>query len=226
MKLIIDDANIEKIKNIYSFYPVDGVTTNPTILSKVDRDPLSVLKEIREFIGDEQELHVQATAMNAEGMVEDAHKIIEVLGKNTYIKIPAIKEGFKAMKILKKEDIRITATAIYAPMQAFISAKCGADYVAPYINRIDNLGYNGIGVAKQIQNIFNSNCLDTKILAASFKNSQQILELCEYGIGAATIAPEVIDNLVNNQCVNHAVNDFIKDIESLIGKGKTMKDVL
>jgi TalC/MipB family fructose-6-phosphate aldolase len=224
MKLIIDDAQIELIKKIYEFYPIDGVTTNPSILAKSGRNPYEVLKEIRSFIGADAELHVQAVAKNADGMVEEAHHIIEELGKGTYVKIPSVPEGFKAMKILKEEGISITATAIYTPMQAFLAAKCGASYAAPYINRIDNMGYNGIEVAKKIHGMFRNNGLNTEVLAASFKNSQQVLELCEYGIGASTVAPDVIEGLVKNQAITGAIDDFVKDFEELTGKGKTMSN--
>lgn len=224
MKLIIDDAHMDQIKKIYEFYPVDGVTTNPSILAKSGRNPYEVLKEIRTFIGDEAELHVQAVAGTAEGMVEDAHRIVSELGQNTYVKIPSVPEGFKAMKVLKGEGISITATAIYTPLQAFLAGKCGASYAAPYINRIDNMGYNGIQVAKEIHDIFKKNNLDTEVLAASFKNSQQVLELCEYGIGAATIASDVMEGLVKNREITAAVDDFVKDFEKLTGGGKTMSN--
>ena len=223
MKLIIDDAHIDQIKKIYEFYPVDGVTTNPSILAKSGRKPYEVLREIREFIGSEAELHVQAVAKTAEGMIEDAHRIIAELGTNTYVKIPAVPEGFKAMKELNKEGILITATAIYTPLQGFLAGKCGASYAAPYINRIDNMGYNGIQVAKQMHDIFKKNNLKTEVLAASFKNSQQVLELCEYGVGASTVAPEVIEGLVKNQAITAAIEDFVKDFETLAGEGKTMR---
>lgn len=224
MKLIIDDAHIDQIKKIYEFYPVDGVTTNPSILAKSGRNPYEVLKEIRAFIGSEAELHVQAVARTAEGMVEDAHRIIAELGKNTYVKIPSVPEGFRAMKILTEEGISVTATAIYTPLQGFLAGKCGASYAAPYVNRIDNMGYNGIQVAKQIHDIFKKNDLKTEVLAASFKNSQQVLELCEYGIGASTVAPDVIEGLVKNQAITSAIDDFVKDFEGLTGEGKTMSN--
>lgn len=224
MKLIIDDANIEKIKKIYEYYPIDGVTTNPTILAKSGREPYKVLKEIREFIGAEAQLHVQVVAKTAEGMIEDANRIVSELGQNTYVKIPAVPEGFKAMKGLKREGVLLTATAIYTPMQALLAAKCGADYAAPYVNRIDNMGYNGIQVAKKIHSIFKINGFQTEVLAASFKNSQQILELCEFGIGAITASTDVIDGLVKNAAVDAAVDAFTVDFEKLTGVGKTMSN--
>lgn len=224
MKLLIDDANIEKIKKIYEFYPIDGVTTNPSILAKSGRKPYEVLKEIREFIGDEAELHAQVISLTAEGMIEEAHKMAEILGKNTYIKIPTVPEGLKAMKALSEEGFNITATAIYTPMQAYLAAKAGADYAAPYVNRIDNLGANGIESTKMIQDIFETNDFKTQILAASFKNSNQVQELCAYGVGAATVAPDVIEGLIKNACVTSAVQDFVNDFEGLCGAGKTMLD--
>lgn len=224
MKFIIDDANIEKIKELYGIYPVDGVTTNPAILAKNGKQPYEALKEIREFIGPEAELHVQVTAAAAEEMVEDAHRIQEVLGNNTYIKVPANREGLKAMKMLSAEGANITATAIYTPMQAYLAGKAGAHYAAPYVNRIDNLGANGVKTAKDIHDIFKKNGLKTEVLAASFKNSQQVLELCEYGIGASTISPDVIEGLIKNDSVAAAVAAFTKDFEELCGAGKTMKD--
>ena len=175
MKFCIDDANVDKIRRIHEYYPIDGVSTNPSILAKTGRDPYEVLKEIRSIIGEEGELFVQVTAATAEGMVKEAHKIVAVLGKTTLIKIPCIPEGFKAMKQLKKEGIRFIGTAIYTAMQGFLAAKCGAEYVAPYVNRIDNMGFDGVQVSKDIHDAITANGLDSGLLAASFKNSQQVL---------------------------------------------------
>ena len=224
MKLLIDDAHIDKIKTIYEFYPADGVTTNPSILAKAGRNPYEVLREIRSLIGKDADLHVQAVAQTAEGMAEDAHRIVKELGENTFVKIPSVREGFKAMKMLTAEGIRVTATAIYTPMQAYLAGKCGASYAAPYINRIDNMGYNGVQVAKQIHDIFRTNQLNTEILAASFKNSQQVLELCEYGVGASTAAPDIIEGLVKNQAITAAIDAFTEDFEGLTGEGVTMSN--
>lgn len=224
MKFIIDDANVEAIKNLYEYFPVEGVTTNPSILAKSRRSPYEVLKEIREFIGKDADLHVQVVSKNAADMVTEAVEIQERLGENTFIKVPTTREGLKAMKLLSAKDVKITATAIYTPMQAFLAAKAGAAYAAPYVNRIDNLGADGIETVKKIHDIFQKNGLKTEVLAASFKNSQQVLELCAYGIGAATIAPDVIEGLIRNDAVTSAVDVFTKDFERLCGEGKTMRD--
>ena len=125
---------------------------------------------------------------------------------------------------MKAKGDRITATAIYTPMQAYLAAKAGADYVAPYINRIDNLGADGIATAKTIHNILVNNGYETKVLAASFKNSQQVQALCEAGVGAATIAPDIIEGLIKNASVAAAVDAFTADFHKLCGDGKTMLD--
>lgn len=222
MKILVDNADIQEIKKIYEFFPVAGVTCNPTILKKAGRNPYDVLKEIREFIGTEADLHVQVISTKAEDMVEEAHHIQEVLGKNTYIKIPVVKEGLKAMKLLSAEGAHITGTAIYNQMQGYLAGMAGAHYVAPYVNRIDNLGYNGVQVAKDIHDMLKGAGLKTELLAASFKNSQQVLELAKYGLGASTIAPDVIEGLIKVDAAALAVDAFTKDFEDLCGEGQTM----
>ena len=222
MKLIIDDADTKAISRLVEYYPIDGVTTNPSILAKSGRQPFEVLKEIRSIIGQELELHVQVVARDAAGMLDDAHRIVSELGEGTFVKVPSVPEGFKAINAMHAEGINITATAIYTPMQGFVAAKAGASYAAPYVNRIDNMGYDGVGVAKAIHDVFRANDLPCEVLAASFKNSQQVLDLARHGIGAATVAPAVIDGLVKNAAIDAAVDAFVADFEGLVGAGKTM----
>ncbi|MBQ7453502.1 MAG: fructose-6-phosphate aldolase [Selenomonadaceae bacterium] len=225
MKLLIDDAHLDDIKKIYDIFPVTGVTTNPTILSKVGGNPFDTLRRIREFIGEDGDLHVQAVSRTAEKIIEEAHHIVDILGANTYVKIPAVPQGFKAMEILlHTSEILITATAIYTPMQALVAGQCGASYAAPYVNRIDNMGFDGIRVAQEIQKIFSANKMETEVIAASFKNSQQVLELCKCGVGAATLSPEIFYALVKNSAIDDAVEKFIADFETFAGQGKTMLD--
>ncbi|MDD5833286.1 MAG: transaldolase family protein [Clostridiales bacterium] len=222
MKLLIDDADVNAIRRLYEYYPIKGVTTNPSILAAAGRPPYEVLKEIRSIIGADADLHVQTVASDCSGIIDDAHEILRRLGDGTLVKIPCMPEGFKAMKQLKREGVRLTGTAVYTSMQAYMAAECGAEYVAPYVNRIDNMGYDGAAVVRQIQDIFDNNAYETGILAASFKNTQQLLELCSYGIAAATAAPGIIDGMFSNASVNAAVEAFRKDFERAAGDGLTM----
>ena len=221
MKLFIDHADTKAIRRLFSLYPIDGVTTNPSILAHAGRDPRETLREIREIIGEDGILFAQALGATAEELAEDARYIASLCGKNTVVKLPSIPEGFKAMRTLKKEGITTCGTVVYTPMQALLAAKAGASYVAPYVNRIDNMGYDGVGIVKQIQDILDSYPdLECEILAASFKNSQQVLELCAYGIDSVTAAPDVIEGFVKNLAIDGAVADFDADFRKLTGKAR------
>lgn len=222
MKLLVDHADIRKIRQLYEYYPLDGVTTNPSILAMTGQEPYALLRQIREFIGKDSELHVQVISRQAEQMVEEGLRITQILGENTYIKIPAVKEGIKAIALLKEAGCHVTATAIYTPMQAFLAAKAGAEYAAPYVNRIDDLGSDGVAAVRTIQDIYTANGLKTQILAASFKNTRQVQMLCACGIGAATLSPDVMEKLLQNASVDAAVEKFTADFESLCGPGATM----
>ena len=123
MKFCIDDANTEAIRRLCAAYPIDGVTTNPSILASAKRPPFEVLKEIREIIGYDRDLYVQAISPDADGMLREARKITDVLGKDTLVKIPCVTEGFRAMQMLHDEGIRFIGTAVYTPMQGFLAAK-------------------------------------------------------------------------------------------------------
>lgn len=225
MRLLIDNADIQKIKEAYSIFPLQGVTTNPSILAAGGRPPFEVLREIREFIGKQADLHVQVVAREAEGILADADRILQELGANTYVKVPVTQAGLQAMKSLKRQGIRITATAIYTPMQAYLAGEAGAEYAAPYVNRIDNLGADGIRTAKMMHDIFTCNDMPVHVLAASFKNSQQVIELCAHGIGAATVTPDILFGLLRNDSVDRAIDVFTADFEKLCGAGRTMSSL-
>lgn len=223
MKFYIDDATVEKICKLYDLFPIDGVTTNPSILAKSGRSPYDVLREIRGIIGSDGDLFVQVISQDAPGMIDESRRIVKVLGMSTIVKIPSIPAGFEAMKALHKEGIRFIGTAVYTPMQGYFAAKCGAEFAAPYVNRIDNMGFDGIQVAKDIHDaIVNDGLSHSGVLGASFKNSQQVLELTKYGVKAVTVAPDVIEGLFKNAAIDAAVEQFTKDFYSLTGNGVTM----
>lgn len=224
MKLCIDHADTVQIRRIFADYPIDGVSTNPSILAKSGRPPYEVLKEIREIIGQEGELFVQILSAEEEAALREADRIQKETGERTLIKVPSTPEGFRIMKRLKAEGIRFIGTAVYTVMQGFLAAKCGAEYVAPYVNRIDSLGFDGVQISKDIHDSIVRNGLDSGLLAASFRNTQQVMELIRYGVKAVTVSPDVIDCFARSAEVESAVDRFTRDFEGLCGEGKTMLD--
>ncbi|MBT2690971.1 fructose-6-phosphate aldolase [Bacillus sp. ISL-47] len=196
MRLYIDSANVEQICHLNEYYPIAGVTTNPSILVKENRPFLEVLKEIREVIGEEKELFVQLIGETAEEMIEEANFLMRELTGKVAVKIPVTEEGLKAIKILSAANIPVLATTIYTSFQALMAALAGAKYVAPYVNRIDNLTGNGVKVVSEIAQFFESYKLSTEILAASFKNVQQIHDVCLAGAETVTVSPDLIEKFI------------------------------
>ena len=213
------------IKECFEFYPVDGVTTNPTIISKEKSDYCVLLKAIRGIIGDDAQLHVQVTAANAEGMVKEALMLREFVGGNFFAKIPVGMQGLKATRELVRQGINVTETAIFTQQQALIAAKAGASYVAPYVNRLDNVLGDGVKVVEEIVKIFNNFDIKTKVLAASFKNVEEIHKVALAGGHAVTINPEMFSHLVNHPLTDVAVKNFDSDWESVYGPLK-VEDLL
>ena len=154
MLVLIDNANIYEIERLYSLYPYDGVTTNPSILMNEHKNPIKVLKSIREFLPRESQLHAQVISDTTEKMIEEAHFMLREIDEQLYIKVPVTAQGMRAIHLLKKEGVHVTATAIYTAMQAFMAAKAGARYTAPYVNRLDNMGADGVQVAMDIHDMF------------------------------------------------------------------------
>lgn len=216
MLMLIDDADLRNIEELYSKYPYDGVTTNPTILSKTGNpDPMDQLKQIRSLIPSDAMLHAQVLSVETEDMVREAKYMVSVLGKDTFIKVPVTENGLKAISILSSENIHVTATAIYGTMSAFL---------APYVNRLDNLGYNGVQTALDIHMMVKAAGYKAEVLGASFKNAQQVIDIGKGGIGAVTVSSDLLKSLAFNGIAENAVKDFIRDFESCCGEGKTMLD--
>ena len=221
MKLLIDDANVEVIRALMETVPVDGVTTNPSILAKYGRKPLEVLRELRALLGD-RDLYVQTLSKDAAGMVAEGRRIARELGEATFIKIPAVAEGIRAIGLLASEGLRPAATTIYTPQQAYLASKAGAKAAIPYVNRIDNQGGDGVAVTGRIFDLFRKSGLDIPVVAASFKNARQVLALAEWGIDAATVGPDVVKAMLVNPAADAAVDAFAADFEKLCGPGATM----
>jgi fructose-6-phosphate aldolase 2 len=221
MRLYIDSADVKQIAYLNEYYPIAGVTTNPTIIVKENRPFLELLKEISEVIGEEKELFVQAIGDTAEEMVEEAKFINHQLSGNVIVKIPTTQEGIKAIKVLAAEKIPTCATTIYSASQALMAALAGAKYVAPYVNRIDNLTGNGVNVVSEIARIFLINQLPTEIIAASFKNIQQVHDVCLAGAQTITVGPDLIKKFIENPSTTADVSVFNEQWQTVYGLDKT-----
>lgn len=217
MEYILDTADLQAIKHCNEFYPLDGVTTNPSIIAKENTDFWSLVKNIRSIIGDEKMLHVQTTAALAEGIVEEAVLLKKELGGNFFIKIPICEEGLKATKMLKEMGINVTMTAIFTPAQALIAAKAGAAYVAPYVNRLDNITSDGTNVVSDIVKEFNTYSVECKVLAASFKNAEQVHKCAIAGCHSVTVSADILKTLITHPMTDAAIAGFEKDWQSVYG---------
>lgn len=222
-KILIDSADIKKAREIERYYTIAGITTNPTILSKIEGTLENKLKELKEFTYGKYEVHVQTTESEVEKIVEEAKKLRDYFGESFYIKIPVTKSGLEAMKLCSKENIRVTATAILTPMQALAAAKNGANYVAPYVNRMENVGQDAKEAILEISNLLID--YPTEILAASFKNVKQVQDILRCGAEAVTIAPEIIEASIWHPYTDKSVFDFEKDWGNRFGDKKIVDGI-
>ena len=217
MELLLDTANLEAIRKYCDYYNIIGVTTNPSILSREKGPFFETCARIREIIGQEKQLHVQVTGRSCEEMLKEAEVITQRLGKDVYIKVPVIEEGVKAMKLMKARGLRVTATAVVSVQQAFLAGSVGADYVAPYVNRMENLSIDPYEAVARIREIFDNQGITTKILGASFKNTQQVMRVYEMGAEAVTVAPDLLTTMCSNAVTDLWVENFEKDWINLYG---------
>lgn len=220
MQYYIDSANLEAIRRIAEYYPLTGVTTNPTIIAREQTDFLPLIRSIREIIGPTRVFHVQTTADTAEGILKEAYLLRNAVGGNFCIKVPISQEGIKATMMLEKEEINVTVTGIFTQQQALIAAEAGADYVAPYVNRLDNIVSDGVSVVGEIVTLFRQYHLPTKVLAASFKSVEQVHKALMAGTDAITIEPALFEKLLYHPLTINAIADFNADWSSVYGERK------
>ncbi len=225
MKYLIDSANLEDIRYGREFYPIDGVTTNPSLAAKEKKEFAKLIDDIRGIIGNDKMLHVQATAKKAEDIAAEAEMLRDRLGGRFYVKIPIGEEGLKAMAMIKKKGIGITATAVFTPQQALIAARAGADFVAPYVNRLDNITADGAQVVADIVKLFDIYQLDCQVLAASFKNVEQLHRVALAGAHSATISLDLLKAAISHPMTDSAVEGFDRDWAGTYGD-KTVADLL
>jgi fructose-6-phosphate aldolase 2 len=225
MLYLLDTANVREIARCFDLFPVAGVTTNPTLIAKERRPFYDILTDIRHVIGDAAMLHVQVLGTDAETMVAEAHQLRDRFGSSILPKIPVTPQGLKAIRILAAAGFSVTATAIGAPLQALLAAKAGAAFTAPYVNRLDNIGGDGVGVVTNIVRLFSVFGLSTKVLTASFKNVQQVQDVALAGAHAATLAPELLDLIVSHPLTDSGVAGFMADWAAAYGTDVTTLDL-
>ena len=220
MIYIIDTADLDAIRHCNEFYPISGVTTNPSIVSKEKRDFYEIMSDIREIIGEDKMLHIQTVQKTAEGMVKEAELLRDKIGGNLYIKIPIGEEGLKATMEIKKKDIcSVTMTAVFTPAQALMAAESGADFVAPYVNRLDTILGDGVKVVSDIVEVFKAqNVTNCKVLAASFKNAEQVHKCAISGCHSVTINADIFKQLIAHPMTDAAVAGFDKDWKGTYGE--------
>jgi transaldolase len=208
MKLFIDTANPDQIRDAWSWGIIDGVTTNPTHVSKVGRPALDVYREILQIASGPVSL--ETIALTAPEIVAEARELAR-LGPNVVVKVPMIKEGLKAVKALSAEGIKTNVTVTFSPLQAMIAAKCGATYISPFVGRLDAAGHFGMELVRQIRTIYDNYGFETEIIVAAVRHPTHVLEAALCGADVCTAAPEVLNQLYDHPLTDLAVEMFLKD---------------
>jgi transaldolase len=208
MKFFIDTGNIDEIKKGIELGLVDGVTTNPTLVAKENREFDTVVKEILEIV--KEPVSLEVVSEDAAGMVEEGKKL-SALADNVVVKVPMTEEGLKATKILSDMNISVNQTLIFSPLQALLAAKAGADYVSPFIGRLDDVAHYGMDLVEQILTIFDNYGFETEIIVASVRHPVHVLEAALMGADIATIPFKVMTQLAKHPLTDVGVEKFLAD---------------
>ena len=214
LELYLDSANLEEIRILSEAMPLAGVTTNPSILASGGVGLQQLLPALSEILGPSCRFHVQVVSNTVEDIVAEARQLHE-LPYDIVVKIPAHATGLAAIKHIKQHDIPVLATAIYNVQQGWLAALNGADYLAPYLNRIDNQGFDGMSVVGDLQNLIDRYQLTTKLLVASFKNVRQVLQVLKLGVASVTLPLDIAQQMLTNPATDAAVQKFEQDWRSV-----------
>ena len=217
MIYMADSANPSQVRELIDIFPIEGVTTNPTIVAREKCDYADMLRTMRTVIGKDMMLHVQTMQTRAEDMVREALALQEAVGGNFYIKIPACAQGLKAIRMLKREGVKVTATAIFSTQQALLCARAGADFVAPYVNKLSDLCVDAVSVVGEIVREFKEFQLPTRVLSASFRNVSQVNQVALMGSHAITLPVPFYDKLIDHPMTTLALEGFQTDWQSVYG---------
>jgi len=208
MKFFIDTANINEIKEAQSFGILDGVTTNPSLVAKEGKDFKTLLNEILSIVDGPVSAEVISTDLD--GIVKEAREYAAI-HKNIVVKVPLIKEGLKAVKLLSSEQIKTNVTLCFSPTQALLAAKAGATYISPFVGRLDDISTNGMELISQIIQIYRNYNFDTQVLVASIRHPLHVVEAALMGADVCTIPFNVIDKLFNHPLTDLGLEKFLSD---------------
>lgn len=212
MKLFIDTANVEHIREANDLGVICGVTTNPSLIAKEGRDFIEVVKEITSIV--DGPISAEVISLEHEGMIKEARELAKI-HKNIVIKIPMTLEGLKAVKVLTSEGIKTNVTLIFSAAQALLAARAGATYVSPFLGRLDDIGAEGMNLIEEIVEIFNVHGIETEIIAASIRNPLHVINAARIGADIATVPYDVIVQMSKHPLTDNGIARFLKDWESV-----------
>ncbi|AUN12946.1 transaldolase Tal [[Clostridium] sordellii] len=212
MKLFIDTANVDEIKEINSWGVIEGVTTNPSLIAKEGRIFENVVKEITEIV--DGPISAEVISMESEGMIKEGEELSKI-HENIVVKIPMCAEGLKAVAALSKKGIKTNVTLIFSANQALLAAKAGASYVSPFVGRLDDIGQEGIMLIEEVAEIFNVHGIETEIISASIRHPQHVLTSAKAGADIATIPYKVFKQMLGHPMTDIGIDKFLKDWESV-----------
>ncbi|MBW2029449.1 MAG: fructose-6-phosphate aldolase [Deltaproteobacteria bacterium] len=212
MKFFIDTANVDEIKKSNELGLLDGVTTNPTLISKEKREFKELIQEICSIV--QGPVNAEVVSTEVEGMVKEAKDLAKI-ADNIVVKIPLIKEGLKAVRILSSDDIRTNVTLCFSPVQALMAAKAGASYISPFVGRLDDISHKGMDLVEQILLIYDNYGFETEVIVASIRNPLHVLDAALMGADIATIPYKVMEQLIRHPLTDIGLEKFLADWEKM-----------
>ena len=215
MKLFLDTANIDEIREVNSWGVICGVTTNPSLIAKEGRDFKEVINTICQMV--DGPISAEVVSMDAEGMVREAREYAQ-WHPNVIIKVPMTIEGLKATKIMANEGIKTNLTLIFSPAQALLCARAGATYVSPFLGRLDDIGHDGMTLVQDIAEIYAIHGIDTEIIAASIRSPLHVIDAAKAGADIATIPYKVMVQMTKHPLTDAGIERFMADWASVVAK--------
>jgi transaldolase len=212
MKFFLDTANVEQIREAATLGVLDGVTTNPTLLSREEGSFKEILKEICSVVPGP--VSAEVVSLEAEGMVKEGKELCKI-ADNIIIKVPCIREGVKAIGMFKKEGIQTNATLCFSANQGLLVAKAGATYVSPFVGRLDDVGHPGMEIVRDLVMIYNNYSIATQVIVSSVRHAQHVYEAALLGADVVTIPFKVIEQLIKHPLTDKGIDSFLKDWEKV-----------